>query len=311
MTTPVYNASQKDLYNACRIGWGLCRTHLPVFSAFKMKYSQEYINIQLKAVDDAELLPDLETRMAKAKSLRMDLVVVKNAILYQHGLLKSYIDDAFDVSKRELMYTSCGDGYTTKAKAESWSDMTSLLSSALPFLEENLATLTADNNMPPAFANEFKKLAQDFKTTYTDWFTTDNGTYDKTDEKVIANNTIYNTLLAMLTDGSRLFKKDQNLAKQFTFSALLAQTHGTKAAGIKGKITRNDTGAAVANALVSVNDSDKIVTTDAEGRFEISPLSIGNYALLVKADGFGELRIADVTVRTGITTRQNISLLAA
>src|SRR3954469_4615463 len=99
------------------------------------------------------------------------------------------------------------------------------------------------------------------------------------------------------------------LAVQEGASAAQRQT-----AGLEGTV-QDATGAAVANAAVTIRDADTNLTrttqTDSFGTFRLSDLPIGTYEVRVSSSGFTRNRHAGVTLAIGQTARMLIVLRPA
>ena len=67
----------------------------------------------------------------------------------------------------------------------------------------------------------------------------------------------------------------------------------------------------IAEAIISLKDTDKTMVTDEEGRFDIIPLGVGSYTVFVKAEGYETQTFPDVVVKTGVATRLNAVLKAS
>lgn len=303
-----YGCSQPDLYNASRSAWKLCQKNLAAFTAFSPRYSDAFIAQNQAAVDAADLLLDYAARKAKAQSARVDLLSAKDELIYKYGFLTAYIKKAFEPSKQEFMLAASGEGYLAKTKTNNWSSASSLISSAVPFLDEYVATLTNNENMPPSFVATFKAVAKDFNDKYAISQNADANVGEETDTKLIANNALYNAVRTMLEDAQSIFRRDVTLAKQFVWSTIVAQTHGIKNAGVNGKITADNNKNGIANVLVAAVGTDKTTTSDTEGRYDLSPLSNGTYTLTFSCNGFESKTIENIMVNTGVTTRQHVSL---
>jgi Carboxypeptidase regulatory-like domain len=308
MTANNYNCSQEDLYNACRIAWDLCASKSSDFGAFKSKYTPAFIARNRADVEAAARLPDAAARRAIAQSARMDMFPLRDTVVKYSGWLKSYIDDGFELSKREIMYNAACQSYLAKAKGENWGNVTALGSSTIQFIEENLATLTANDNMPTDFLQRVKDVTAAFKAAYATWLLADTAASDQTDVKIMSNNTIYNNVIAMLTDGQRLFKEDAAIAKQFSFATILAQIQDTKNAGLAGKVTQVGGKIPIVGAKVSIDGTDQFVLTDSDGKYELSPLSMGTYSITITFDTFITQTFADLVIRTGTMSRLNVQL---
>ena len=307
----LYNCSQQDFYNAARLGIKICGDKVADLGKLKGKYTPEFFTFLLADVNAADQMPDADNRRAMRQNVRLDLVALKNKVLKLYGFLKSYIDEAYDADRRDLMYTAAGDGYAAKARAENWGSVTTLLSSAIPFTEKNKDHLTAKNNMPPTFLDDLKAAEQAFKAGY-DIFLAIEGGKVQADEKIAANNAVYTAIVSLLTDAQRVFKdEDPAFAKKLSFSALVAQTHGTKNAGLVGKITQTDGKTPIVGAIVSLAGTEKTTVTDSEGKYEFYPLSIGSYSVMVKADTYITQTVSEQNIKLGTVSRLNFQLASA
>jgi hypothetical protein len=175
-------------------------------------------------------------------------------------------------------------------------------------LEENQAALMANDTMPKSFMNDFNAAVAKNKASYNAWLTLSKG-MGKADAKVEAFNAV-NTTLSAAFKVANLFYTDINptLAHQFTFTAQLSQVQGTKNAGINGKVLNADK-KAVPNLVVTIQGSDKTSGCDDEGRYEITPLSMGKYTVIFTAPGYVTQIFKDEVVKTGVTTRLNVVMV--
>ena len=308
MITPSYGCSQPDLYSACRLAWKLCQKNLAAFVIFSLQYSEAFIAAHFVAVDAADFMLDFPARKALAKSAREDLDEAKRELVYQYGLLTAYIKKAFDASKAPLMLVESGEGYLAKARDKGgWSSASSLINSALPFLDKYAAVLSSENIMPPAFIVTFRAVAKDFNDKNTVSQDANDAIGEGGDAKVIANNALYLSVRAMLEDAQKIFRKNPDLAKQFVWSTLVAQTHGVKNAGFAGKITDADNPKLGVVATITVKNSDKTAISDSDGRYELGPLSMGDYSVTITAVGY-ETMTVEIAINTGVTARLNVNL---
>ncbi|PYT21445.1 MAG: hypothetical protein DMG57_38675 [Acidobacteria bacterium] len=73
-------------------------------------------------------------------------------------------------------------------------------------------------------------------------------------------------------------------------------------AGLVGTVI-DPSGAVVANANITVHNVDtnveRRIITDERGRYSISPLSIGRYALTAEAPGFRTVTVSDIYLTIG------------
>ncbi len=66
---------------------------------------------------------------------------------------------------------------------------------------------------------------------------------------------------------------------------------------IQGELVRSDTGEPAANATIGIPDTTFLTRTDRLGRYALSNVPPGKYDLVAGGDGYGRLRITDLTVR--------------
>jgi hypothetical protein len=60
----------------------------------------------------------------------------------------------------------------------------------------------------------------------------------------------------------------------------------------------------------SLRDVTKSFVTDKSGKFEITPLSTDKYTVIVECAGFETQVFTDVKIKTGVTTRLNVKMVA-
>ena len=308
MANTNYNCGQQELYIACRIGWNLCRQYLLPLAAYKARYTEGYVVENLASVNAADLLADNQVRYVAAQLLRVDLVNQKDLVADCFQMLKGYINDAYPSEKRKIMYKAAGQQFYEKAVLNNWASVTGLLSAAVPFINDNLATLTANDNMPPAFADTFRQAKTDFEKIHQDFNAADVSSTNQTAEKINANNAIYAAVMSMLADAQIAFRKDTSIASQFIWSTILTQTKGVKASGIAGKIISELTASALKNAKISIPALNKIVFADKDGRFDLSPISAGYYTLIIEADEHEPITVEHYEVKIGTTGRLNLNM---
>ena len=209
------------------------------------------------------------------------------------------------------MKKSAGQGLYNKANGEHWLSLLGLMSAAIPFVNAHKADLCADNNMPDNFDTLMQAQKTEFEAIYKAWNAADTAASTQTDEKIAANNAIYAKMMAMLADAKLAFPKNDPMLVKFVGTNIFAQIRGTKAAGIMGKVTVDTTtGTAIANAKISIVSLSKSCMTNAEGRFDLSPIAAGIYTIQIEAEGYEPFVIEDYEIKTGIIGRLNVVLTA-
>ncbi len=303
MINNLYNCAQPELYLICRKGWHLCTDNLAAFTAYKPKYSEAFIAQNLSDINDADNMDDSKARYARSQNLRLDLVEKKEEVLDIYHLLKGYIEDAYRTDKVPTMIQAAGQQFYAKASSNNWAHASALLSAMGPFVSNNLATLTDNNNMPPNFSTRIQTVKEEFEQMYKNWSASDNAAATETDAKITANNAIYNNLKTMLSDAQKVFRKDALLAEKFTLLDLMSQVRGPRPSGISGRVLNSVNQKAIENAQISIPALDKVIKTDVNGQFQLMPLPVGKYTVIIEADSFDTVTLEKYEIKSSVVNR--------
>lgn len=90
----------------------------------------------------------------------------------------------------------------------------------------------------------------------------------------------------------------------FVSTAVHAQGTGV----VEGSIVAREGGQPVANAAITVEGTSLTASTNANGRFQIRGVTPGRTTLIVKASGFLEQRIPDLSIAAGTPTSVSVEL---
>lgn len=230
MANNSYSCSQAELYIMCRTGWNLCRDNLAAFAAYKPKYTEGFVAQNISDINAADGLDDAQARFSGRQNLRIDLVEKKDDIISLFVQLKGYITDAYRTDKVKNMTNAAGQAYFKKAKSSNWTSVTALLSSAIPFITNHTAELSANNNMPSDFLTKFQATKLEFEEIYEAWKLEHGSSSGETDKKLAANNDIFSKLKTMLSDAQIVFRKDSTMQKKFRTTTLMPKTRLAKSA---------------------------------------------------------------------------------
>lgn len=303
MVNTQYSCSQPELYLVCRKAWQLCSDNLAVFTAYKPKYSEAFIAQNIASVNDVDAMDDSKARYARSQNLRLDLVEKKDEVLDVYQLLKGYIEDAYRADKVNTMIQAAGQQYYTKASSCNWASVAALLSSMAPFVTNNLAELTANDNMPTDFSTRIQTLKTDFENLYKNWSDADTAASTETDTKIIANNTIFNNMKTMLSDAQKVFRKDEVMSEKFTLSDLMAQVRGTRPSGLNGKVVNAVNNKNISKAQISILSLDKVTKTDENGQFQLGVVPVGKYTIVIEADGYEKVTMEKYEIKASVVHR--------
>ncbi|MBL7766667.1 MAG: carboxypeptidase regulatory-like domain-containing protein [Chitinophagaceae bacterium] len=302
-----YHCPQEDLYTIVYLGWKSCRKKLSAFTDFKPIYTDAYIDEKLAQADAAEKMPSEQERDGKISSIRLHLINANRTCLNNFQSLKRYIETAYTPEFAEPEYTIIGQDLYLKASRNNWDTTKNIMTKCSTYIAQNVVKLSENLNMPSTFPAKFESDLANFNTLHHDFLEAEESSTDETEAKIAANNAIYTDLMSMFADAQILFKNQDALLKQFTFSDVLYLVSGAGTAGVRGTITNANNNKAIKEVTLTVEDTEHNAITDDVGKFEISPMASGTYNLLVSAPGFESQTISH-EVLIGTISTLNITL---
>ena len=311
MTKRKYPCAQPTLYAACVLAWQMCRDNQLMFFTHDNIYTSAFIIENIARIKAAEDLPDWEARKAALDLLSLEYDKVAGDLADMVKYLKKYIERAYkDEAVQKIMLKKAGFEYYSKVQTLDDKAILPFMSSASEFVAQNVAILTTAGKMPVAFPSEFKAIDVLFDDVLDRYNVTKQALTPQTDEKNDASNDVYDRTLVLLADGAFIYMKTPDLAKAYTFSAVLAQVKPTKNAGISGKVLYPLSKKGIAGITVTEPISGKTAITDKEGRYDIKSLSEDTYSLVFSGDGYVTQTVNDIPVKTGVTKRLNVEMVA-
>ncbi len=300
---PDYHASMEDLYSLLVTAWGNYGVHQASFATYKALYTPALQTTALAEVEAAQLLPDDDLRKGSSEMLRLGLVEMGKACMQNFQFLKGYIDGAYlDAAARKIQYVMAGQNSYRGASNGDWEAMMHMNTNAKSYLatSANVTALTAGNNMPTGFVATQKTASDNFDAQYSS-FKLAEETSVETANKIKANNAIFRTGMAMMSDAQRIFMNDPDIMKKFVFSNLLGMINPA-VAGIRGHVKEAVTNMAIAKAsIVAQRDGDvaEVVPVDVDGAFGMQ-LKEGHYMMTVSAEGYVEQKLDMELKLTGL-----------
>lgn len=223
-----YPCSQQDLYTIVETGWGNYAQYLPQFENRSTKYTATTGTDQLALLAAARALPDEDSREEVHKTLRVQMVHLADTCLIKWSDMDSYIRDAFDEDEDEYENKRIAAGHNRYASAaqRNWTELKGLLQDGLLFLNAHGAVLAADGGMPATFIAEFEAAKDAFELKYQAFLQAEEQTKVLTDEKIRANNALYEALMKMFEDGKKIFREEAAIREQFTFDRVWVLVSG-------------------------------------------------------------------------------------
>ncbi|MBP9151321.1 MAG: carboxypeptidase regulatory-like domain-containing protein [Flavobacteriales bacterium] len=224
-----YPCGQQDLYTIIETGWGSYAEQLPRFSNLSTKYTAVVGAGQLLLLAAAQAMPDEDSREEVHKSYRVQLKHLADTCLITWSDMGTYIRDAFPEDEYENKRIAAGYNYYEGAAHENWDDVKGLMQSGLLFLNANATVLATDGGMPATFITAFETAKNAFGLKHQAFLQAEELTKVMTDEKIVANNALYRSLMKMFEDGKKIFREEAAIREQFTFDRVLALVNGGNA----------------------------------------------------------------------------------
>ena len=311
MVSPNYSCSEAELYKICRIIWLLCQEHLSAFAAYKNKYVLAWVISNLDLIKTVEALDGHEARRAPVRDMRSDLDTEKADASVFFKYLKGYVKEAYksDNTLYEAQLTEAGEPYYNKIKKGDWKEVKGLYTSMVAFVNKYQTVLGKEGYMAQDFATRLLNKQGTFEAAFQTWTDGRAGTSEGRDTKVTGNNDLKNRAVEVLADGQVIFSDNKTLAQKFVWSTIQAEVRGPKPAGVGGKVTDSVTEAPLSIGTATITALDMTVNIDKEGRYTFSPLPVGTYPIIFKAEGYQTLIVEARDVKADVIGRLNVALV--
>lgn len=287
-----YNTGEQDLYTGIEMVWTSYAEHLPEFEAWKTTYTAATGTDQITALDAAKALPDEAQRDELHTTLNKELGPLSDDCLISWKQLESYIRDGFPELVYQDKLNAAGHGFYFGASQKNWEDVRGLMNDGEQFIAANTAELTV-GGMPATFAADFTTTKDAFDSKHAEFLQAEETSKILRDEKIIANNALFQAAMDMCEDGKKIFRKEAAKRDQFTWSTVQALIKGSQSShSVRGVVTDSVTELPLEGGKVAVLDKEgtpiegKEATTEADGTYKIIGLKNGLYKLKVEAEGY-------------------------
>ncbi len=288
-----YPGTEAALYLIVSVVCGLCLKQLKAFSAFKKRYTEDYLNDLLASLKIAEAMPGIDGRQGKQKSRRTTLRKLNRGQCSQFQKLLLYIKSGFDESLFAEKRTEAGGDYYDAAQDNNWKASKTMQELAIAFMSDYAAGL-AEGDMPANFAANFTTQNGVFLSTLVDYGTGKNTTKGETADKMDANNDLYTRTQTIMEDGRRIFEGNDVMMEQFSYAAQLRKWGGMGDTGFRITLREEDTLVPVTTASISFLPGGLDVSKKEEETgimlVNLPELKTGQfYSYLLTAPGYDEI----------------------
>jgi CarboxypepD_reg-like domain len=309
MATSNFNCSFSDLSDVARLGWFSYQLHLDRFSAHKpSKYTQALADENFALIKAFDLMDDYQAHTKPIQDARQLFINEVKGVANTFKRLKSYANElTADEEVRKVLFKDAGQQLFEKLRVNHLEDNDGLLDAMIRFVQKEQAALLV-KDLPTDFLAQLQLRRVSLDDSNKAWLAEDAAGSAASLAKTLAGNTIKANLSAMFLEAQTFFVEEKEIAKKFVWDTLLAQVRGARDAGIGGKIILKGTKKAAAGVTVSIPVLNISVVSDADGRYQLSPLPVGTYDIDVTGVGFQKQVIEGRSIKQGTIGRLNIEV---
>ena len=309
MTLSNFNCSFSNLGDIYRLGMFEYQQYRSRFAAHKpSKYTLAYED-ESAALLQAFLIMD--DNQAHEKAIQTARAVYVSAVKGVDALFKTLKNFTRELSDdktvQDNLFKDAGQQLLNDRGENNLADNDKVLGAMIRFVQNNQAALLA-KDLPADFVSQLQDKQAQLATTNKAWLDEKEAGSAASDAKTIAGNALKTRLAAMFLEAQTIFQEEKEIAKKFVWDTLLVKVRGVRDAGIGGKVTHKVTEKGVGNVTLFIPLLNLTVVSDADGRYELSPLPAGTYNIEVTCAGFKPLIIEGRVVKAGVVGRLTIVL---
>jgi len=219
--TKKYNCTMAELYIGLETIWHSQKEHEIVFENESTLYVPGMWSLRLAEIENARKMPDGQARGVQSEVLRIEMIEKMYDAAVKWNWLKSYIRGAFEGEYYKPRIEEAGKGYYFNATRKNWGDLRLLLQSGRNFILKHGAVLKNDGGMPAGFPAKFEAVANEFEDLCSRFMKARQDAEEQTDEKVSANNLIFEDGKVMMRDAKRIFRKKAAVRNRFVWKRVL------------------------------------------------------------------------------------------
>ncbi len=301
-----YPCSQSALYQICMLIALNCKAKIADFGMFSAAYTLVFVDAIIAAIELAEQVPGEEARAEQHKLLQEQLKTINKDSLKRWQYLKRYIAKLYPDSP-EMQKTGWeAAGWNHYDSNNDWKETKACLIMGSEYIKNHSTELLANENMPATFEAQYNLQMKLFTDTFTAFGLAEEAAVVGTDDKITANNGIYDQVITVCLDGHVIFEGNDTMQGQFSFEKVGKLVAPTGPSAVKFHVINPVTGLAIVGAEITKKGSDKKVNTNEQGDAEMNQLAAVLTEFILKADGFSDKTIS--LTLTGTTKHVDVSM---
>jgi hypothetical protein len=215
-----YVCNTADLYLGIESLCTACENNQAALFANKTTYTMAFFAELRADVQAARALPDAESNIEKATTVRRSLVGQTNELLKEFQKIKSYIEPLFEPKLWKEKFDLAGQTHYKDAAQKDWTGLDNLMTKSTNFLTENEAALLS-KGMPPDFKASYADTVSDTRVLRNEYLNKKQGVGTKNMTKKEANTALYETVKSICRDAKRFFVDDPNTSALFVWDSIL------------------------------------------------------------------------------------------
>ena len=296
---------EDTLYTVTKMAWKLYQDHLSRFTSYRAQYTAGVATAALQAAEDAAALPASEVRNGNLKMLRTILINAATDANNCWQDLYGYITHGFDEDQWGNMRAIAGGKLYRYAANEGWKSGESMLGMASKFIDTYSTGLLA-GGMPAGFAADFEDKRAAFVAAVANYNDFKDAIGKEAAAKKTANIAVYNTLISMFRDAKKIFRKEPELKKSFSYTALAALVTKGGVTAFRISVKHELTGLPATTADIVLQPGNIKAFVDANGIAKV-PVKAGKYLLTITTPGYENVQ-QEVTASPNVKRNIHITL---
>ena len=303
-----YPCSQQSLYTVAGLVWAAYDANLAAFTGLKGKYTNAYSIAALVDIKAARDLPTVHSRNSIPESIRIQLLPLGLKCLSNQRKLKSYIHEVFPENAAKPMLAAAGFNSYSSALNEGWEEMNTMVTAGHTFIDANSTVLQAGTtNMPLPFKATYATDKTAFETVYSNYIASTQATPGGTNDKIVANNAVYSTLMAMMEDGRLIFENDSIKKALFTFGTVLSNVTGVGSTGMHITAIDSISKLRIEHFTATVQPGDEAGNA-AKDTLDLK-MPADTYTVVIMAPGYHDVIVSSVVLTTGVMHRLEVIMV--
>lgn len=304
----VYRGAMAVFYSICLVAWNLYLKYWQLFKLINNKYTEEYGQSMLAAIEAAKELPNIDQRRANTEDNGNKLHEAAMEALLFWKKLKSNIMKSFDAATQEVALRKAGSALFSKAAKGNYNELSLLMIAGADFMTCNEAALL-QGGMPATFAAAYTAATTAYQQEYAQYSKAKGQATNDTSEKTKANNALYAALKELLSDALIALEKEEAIRRQFTYKAIRNLVTKDVVCGFHFTVKDETTGRPLPTAAVTVSTKAESYTVNKRGALKLR-LQKGTYTVVVSVPGYTPF-MKEATVTAGVMHRISVKLKKA